>query len=185
VGPNNLDQSIPSMDIIFLVAKICHNTSLLLLVQITMDKVFKSLSLAMGWSKLSPTNLPVLWEQSADWSQPISEWHVSKLYQNARPWKPIKLNSQNKTSRLVEFKPYFNIICKLYCTNFKVGNLKSRFSKSHNQKSSLLLLLLLLLLSQIIVTINSNFHDYKSHKFRCRFVVQHKPLIEQKVSFST
>jgi hypothetical protein len=51
--PNNLDQSIPSMDIIFLVAKICHTTTLLILVQITMDKVFKSLSLAMGWSKLS------------------------------------------------------------------------------------------------------------------------------------
>jgi hypothetical protein len=27
VGPNNLDQSIPSTDIIFLVAKICHTTS--------------------------------------------------------------------------------------------------------------------------------------------------------------
>ncbi len=27
MGPNNLDQSIPSMDIIFLVAKICHTTS--------------------------------------------------------------------------------------------------------------------------------------------------------------
>ncbi len=184
MGPNNLDQSIPSMDIIFVVAKICHNTSLLILVQITMDKVFKSLSLAMGWSKLSiylsPTNLPILWEQSGDCSQPISECHVRKLYENVWPWKPIKLNSQNKNSRLVEFKPYFNIICKLCCTNVKVGNLKSRFSKSHNQKSSLLLLL-----SQISNTINSNFHNYKSQKFRTRFVVQHKPLIKHKVSFST
>jgi len=34
-------------------------------------------------------------------------------------------NSQNQNSTLVEFKePYFNIICKFYCTDFKVGNLK-------------------------------------------------------------
>jgi hypothetical protein len=53
VGPENLDQSIPSMGIIFLVEKNCHTISLLILVQITMDKVFKTLSLAMGWRKLS------------------------------------------------------------------------------------------------------------------------------------
>jgi hypothetical protein len=29
-------------------------------------------------------------------------------------------------------EPYFNIICRFYCTNFKVGNLKSWASKSHN-----------------------------------------------------
>jgi hypothetical protein len=34
-------------------------------------------------------------------------------------------NSQNQNSTVVEFKePYFNIICKFYCTDFKVGNLK-------------------------------------------------------------
>jgi hypothetical protein len=57
VGPNNLDQSIPSMDIIFLVAKICHTASFADFSPITMDKVFSTLSLAMGWSKLSTFHL--------------------------------------------------------------------------------------------------------------------------------
>jgi hypothetical protein len=45
------------MDIIFLGAKNCHTTSLLISGQITMDKVFKTLSLGMGWSKLSTFHL--------------------------------------------------------------------------------------------------------------------------------
>ncbi len=131
MGPNNLDQSIPSTDIIFLVAKIRHTTSLADFSSNNYGQGIQYLEPGNGLEQaiyLSPTNLPVLWEQSADWSQPISECHVSKLYQNVWPWKPIKLNSQNKNSRLVEFKPYFNITCKLHCNNFKVGNLRLRFS---------------------------------------------------------
>jgi hypothetical protein len=63
VGPNNLDQSIPSTDIIFLVAKIRHTTSLADFSSNNYGQGIQYLEPGNGLEQaiyLSPTNLPVL-----------------------------------------------------------------------------------------------------------------------------
>jgi hypothetical protein len=114
LGPNNLNQSIPSMDIIFLVAKICHTTSF---------ADFSSNNYEQGIQYLEPGN---------GLKQAIKLFtHYTTCQMRTRRTASLQaitflMIDQNQNSTLVEFmEPYFNIICRFYCTNFKVGNLKS------------------------------------------------------------
>ncbi len=116
--PNNLDQSIPRMDIIFLVAKICHTISF---------ADFSSNNYGQGILYLEPGNgrkqamqlfthyttclmrttrtasLQAITFLMIDQSQ--TEYDVSKLNKNCVTVKANEVtNSQNQNSTLVEFK---------------------------------------------------------------------------------